>query len=75
MDPGPLPLSPLVTVSHGAPGVAVHGQDGCVVIVVVSSVGTLMQTLNSIGATEYWQPPVSPACVSAIVRPATRRLP
>ena len=75
MEPDPVPVAPLVTVSHDAPGLAVHGQDGCVVIEVVSSLVTLMQALNSIGATEYWQPPVSPACVSSIVRPATTRLP
>jgi hypothetical protein len=59
-----------VTDIHGTPELAVQGHEACVVIVVVST-GTVMQTLNSIGATEYWQPPISPACVISIVCAAT----
>lgn len=74
IDPEPLPLAPPVTDSHGESDLAaaVHGHPSVVVIVVVSA-GTVMQTLNTIGATEYWQPPISPDCVIAIVCAATTR--
>jgi hypothetical protein len=67
IDPEPLPLAPLVTDSHGESDltVAVQGHPSVVVMAVVSA-GTVMQTLNTIGATEYWQPPVSPAWVISI---------
>ena len=52
-EPEPVPLWPPTTVNHGAPVVAVHGHEPCVVIVVVSSFGTDMHTFNSTGATEY----------------------
>ena len=48
---GSLPLWPLVTVIHGTPELAVQGHEACVVIIVVST-GTVMHTLNSIGATD-----------------------
>jgi hypothetical protein len=66
----PLPVAPLGTVSHDAFGVAVHGQNACVVIVAVT-LPLGMHGLTSTGATEYWQLPVSPDCLTVNRRSAT----
>jgi hypothetical protein len=50
--------------------VAVQLQFAAVLILVVR-VPPAMQMLRSTGATEYWHPPVSPACVTVNVRSAT----
>ena len=57
-------------MSHEASGEAVHVQFGCVVTVVVT-VPPAMHRLTSTGATEYWQPPVSLACLTVKVWSAT----
>ena len=66
----PVPDDRPSTVSHDAPDVTVQEQAGSVVMVVLT-VPPAMHTLISTGATEYRQDPVSPACRTVNVRPAT----
>ena len=49
---------------------AVHGQNACVVTVAVT-LPPGMHGRASTGATEYWQPPVSPDCLTVNLRSAT----
>src|SRR6266542_3344067 len=68
--PEPLPDDPAATLSHGALDDAVHGQNGWAVTVAIT-LPPGMHGLTSTGATEYWQPPMSPDCLTVNLRSAT----
>jgi hypothetical protein len=52
----------LPTLSHAAPGVAVHGQVATGVVIDAVTVVPSMHGLRTTGETEYWHKPTSPDC-------------
>jgi hypothetical protein len=52
----------LPTLSHAAPGVAVHGQVATGVVIDAVTVVPAMHGLRTTGETEYWHKPTSPDC-------------